>query len=242
MICFNNSKFLEISNDLVTNVFGFNAWEILGTYIYTCKLYPGWMRDFLYKSFHGILQLDTGSLGFTLGLEGVCCKYSGFYKSPLSFLSCQLTNQFVELFSMFWFWFLPLACFGFEYVSFRTLWITYLFWYLFSYFLVLLSVTTCCLNQCWSAIVFFWYHPVSIMRIPHFLIPVEYGCFSSFCWCHSCLKTLQEPWYLGKIALVSIWFRLVLTQIITRGYKDSLTLTYPPISIFDWNYNSDTHG
>ena len=34
--------------------------------------------------------------------------------------------------------------------------------------------------------------------------------------------------YLEKIALESIWSRMLLTQIITRVYKDSLTLTYPP--------------
>jgi hypothetical protein len=33
---------------------------------------------------------------------------------------------------------------------------------------------------------------------------------------------MQEPSYLGKITLV--WFRMVLTQIITWVYKDSLTL------------------
>jgi hypothetical protein len=40
--------------------------------------------------------------------------------------------------------------------------------------------------------------------------------------------TMQEPTYLCKIALVSICFRMVFTQIITPVYKDSLTLTYPP--------------
>jgi hypothetical protein len=38
---------------------------------------------------------------------------------------------------------------------------------------------------------------------------------------------MQEPTYLGKRAPVSVWFRMVLTQIMTRMYKDSLTLTYP---------------
>ena len=39
---------------------------------------------------------------------------------------------------------------------------------------------------------------------------------------------MQEPSYLGKIARVSIWFTMVLIQIITWDYKDSLTLTYLP--------------
>ena len=37
---------------------------------------------------------------------------------------------------------------------------------------------------------------------------------------------MQELSYLGKIIiLVSIWFRMVLIHLITRVYKDSLTLT-----------------
>ena len=39
---------------------------------------------------------------------------------------------------------------------------------------------------------------------------------------------MQDPSYLGKIALVSIGFKMVLTQITPRVYKDSFTLTYPP--------------
>ena len=38
--------------------------------------------------------------------------------------------------------------------------------------------------------------------------------------------SIQESSYLGKIAIVSIWFRMVLTQMTTRVCKDSLTLTY----------------
>jgi hypothetical protein len=37
---------------------------------------------------------------------------------------------------------------------------------------------------------------------------------------------MQEFSYLGKIALLSISFSMILTQIITQVYKDSLTLTY----------------
>ena len=37
---------------------------------------------------------------------------------------------------------------------------------------------------------------------------------------------MQEPSFLGKIILVSIQFRMDLTQ--TRAYKDFLTLTCPP--------------
>ena len=46
-------------------------------------------------------------------------------------------------------------------------------------------------------------------------------------WPHFGLRTRQEPSYLGKIALVSIWFKMVLTQ---------------TILIFDWDYNFDTHS
>ena len=39
---------------------------------------------------------------------------------------------------------------------------------------------------------------------------------------------MQEPSYLGGIALVSIWFRMILTPKKIWVYKVSLTLTYPP--------------
>ena len=32
---------------------------------------------------------------------------------------------------------------------------------------------------------------------------------------------MQEPSYLGKVALISIWFRMVFTQTKTQVYKDS---------------------
>jgi hypothetical protein len=38
---------------------------------------------------------------------------------------------------------------------------------------------------------------------------------------------MQEPQYLGKITLVLIWFRMVLTQIITHVYRDSVNLDDP---------------
>lgn len=42
-----------------------------------------------------------------------------------------------------------------------------------------------------------------------------YLCF----WHHSSLYTLQEPSYLSKIFLVSMWFTMVLTKIITWGVQ-----------------------
>ena len=47
-------------------------------------------------------------------------------------------------------------------------------------------------------------------------------------WYHLNPYTMQEPSYLHKIVLVSIWFRTVPIKVITQVYKDSLTLTYPP--------------
>ena len=38
---------------------------------------------------------------------------------------------------------------------------------------------------------------------------------------------MEEPSNPSKIVQVSIWFRMVLTQLIIRYTKDSLTLTYP---------------
>ena len=57
------------------------------------------------------------------------------------------------------------------------------------------------------------------------------------------LYTMQEP----KITVVSIWFSMVWTQIITRVYKDSDSLTFTlsrwtfTVSICDWYYSYDTH-
>ena len=48
------------------------------------------------------------------------------------------------------------------------------------------------------------------------------------------------PWYLGKISMVSIWFRMVLTQIITQIYKDSFDV--PTKYQYLWYYHFDTHG
>ena len=39
---------------------------------------------------------------------------------------------------------------------------------------------------------------------------------------------MQELSHLGKTTLVSLWFKMVSSQIITQAYKNSLTLTYPP--------------
>ena len=45
---------------------------------------------------------------------------------------------------------------------------------------------------------------------------------------YSGLYTMQEPSHLGKFALISIWFKMVLTQMFTWVYKDSLTWRYTP--------------
>ena len=48
--------------------------------------------------------------------------------------------------------------------------------------------------------------------------------------------------YMGEIVEVSICFRMVLTQILSRVYNDPLTGDTFEISIFDGHYNFDTHG
>ena len=53
--------------------------------------------------------------------------------------------------------------------------------------------------------------------------------------------TMREPRYLGKIAIVSIWFRMVWTQIITWVYILSPGHTHQ-IWILDWYYNFDMQG
>ena len=53
----------------------------------------------------------------------------------------------------------------------------------------------------------------SIMRISHFLLQVGYVYKMGFLFpYHSCLCTTQAPSYLGKIAQVSIWFRMLLIK------------------------------
>ena len=62
----------------------------------------------------------------------------------------------------------------------------------------------------------------------------RYFCF----WCHLGLHTMQQPPYLGQITLILIRLRMKSAQITAWVYvKDSLILTYPPISIFDCYYN-----
>ena len=51
--------------------------------------------------------------------------------------------------------------------------------------------------------------------------------FESICIFDTGLYTMQEPTYLSKIVLETICLEMVLTQIIIRVYKDSITFTYP---------------
>ena len=37
---------------------------------------------------------------------------------------------------------------------------------------------------------------------------------------------MHDPSYPSKIALVSLWFRMISTPILTQVYEDSFTLTY----------------
>ena len=83
------------------------------------------------------------------------------------------------------------------------------------------------------------------MRISHFLIPVGYDCLRTFCFQYYWgLYTMQEASYLGKIALVSIWFRMVLTQMFTKTLapwdthqkiKGGLYHAFTYIPIQHWN-------
>ena len=68
------------------------------------------------------------------------------------------------------------------------------------------------------------------MRVSHFLIPIGVVFDGIVCfWYHlGGIYTMQEPSYLGKSILVSMWFRMVMAPIRTHIYvKDSLILTYP---------------
>ena len=76
-------------------------------------------------------------------------------------------------------------------------------------------------NQLWSGIVFLWYHSGIYIEDFTFIITIKVWVFDSyfFFWYHSGLYTMQEPSFLGKNALVSIWFTMVLTQIINSGMQ-----------------------
>ena len=59
---------------------------------------------------------------------------------------------------------------------------------------------------------------------------------------HSCVCTTPKLSYLGKITLVSIWFRMVLIQIMTWVYKIlSSWHTHPIYQKFDWFDKYNTH-
>lgn len=88
-----------------------------------------------------------------------------------------------------------------------------------------------CLNQCSSGIIFFRYHSGTYNEGSQSLIPLEYWylkVFFYFILYHLGLYTMQETWYLGKLVLVSMWFRMKLTQMITWAHKDSLAFSCPP--------------
>jgi hypothetical protein len=65
-----------------------------------------------------------------------------------------------------------------------------------------------------------------------------------YCWFPTLFKFIYHARisYLGKIVLLSIWFRIVSHQIITHTYKDHITLTYLPImNAYDYYYNFGTY-
>lgn len=81
---------------------------------------------------------------------------------------------------------------------------------------------------------------VSIWRISHFWLQVGMCVWLYFClWNHLGLFTMQIPLCLRKITLLSIQFRVILTQTVTWMYQESLPLYIQ--SIFDWCYSFDTH-
>lgn len=70
---------------------------------------------------------------------------------------------------------------------------------------------------------------VSIMRMLHVLITIGYMFLTTFLFLIPfTYYTMQGLSYVGKFILVSILFIFVLTQTVTRVYKDPLTMTNPP--------------
>lgn len=72
------------------------------------------------------------------------------------------------------------------------------------------------------------------------LISSRYQCSTIFCFQYHYTPCKNLP-YRGNLAMVSIWFRMVLTRIINRVYIDSLAFTYPT-NINVWLVSKfDTH-
>jgi hypothetical protein len=68
---------------------------------------------------------------------------------------------------------------------------------------------------------------VFVMRISYCLTGKGKGIWWCFCLrYHLGLYTMQELSYLAEITLSSMWFRMIISQIITQAYKDSLIMTY----------------
>jgi hypothetical protein len=70
-----------------------------------------------------------------------------------------------------------------------------------------------------------------VLRISPFLVLVWYGYMMVFVFLMPFVGSIYHArtlMYLGKITIVASCHRMVLTQLITQVYKESLTLTYPP--------------
>ena len=107
------------------------------------------------------------------------------------------------------------------------LWISYVSW------LVLVHWLPSSVSVVWSSVgylfVFFWHHSGIYTEDFIFFGTNRVRVFEDISFqYHSGLCTIQESSHLGNIFLVSIWFRMVLTQIITWIYIDSFIMRYPP--------------
>ena len=87
-------------------------------------------------------------------------------------------------------------------------------------------------TNCWIGIVFLIYSNwIFVLRISPFLVPIWYGYLMVFVFLIPFVGSIYHArtfMYVGNIIIVASCHRMVLTQLITHVYKESLTLTYPP--------------
>ena len=94
---------------------------------------------------------------------------------------------------------------------------------------VVIHVTRVTPNQCWTSIIFLWFHlGIHIGRF-HFFGSSKVWYLGMFLFfnINQLLRTMQEPSDTNEIILKSTWFKMISTQISIWVYKDCLTLTYP---------------
>jgi hypothetical protein len=83
-----------------------------------------------------------------------------------------------------------------------------------------------CLDQCWSAIIYFYYHSGIYHEEFPFIDTSRIRVIDDIFFSFGCIYNART----FILRQVSIWFGIILTQTSNWVYKDPLTLTYAPIN------------